>query len=205
MAGTACLPLRGHKADPKPGVRPKKESTLYSGNCLCNGVCFRILCELEPIQICHCSQCRKAQGTPFATNTPVKETAFQLDSGAELLKSFEASPGKQRVFCSTCGSPIYSKKDALPRVLRIRAGLINEPLSSKPAAHFYTDSKANWWPINDDLPQSEVAYDPPNNKASENAAASQFSQPLRDYKFAAGPRVMIQPASSSIGLCKDYE
>ena len=89
---------------------------MYTGNCLCGGVCFQILDELEPIQVCHCSQCRKAQGTAFATNTPVKVTAFQLDSGAELLKSFEASPGKQRVFCSVCGSPIYSKKDALPDV-----------------------------------------------------------------------------------------
>ena len=138
---------------------------MYSGNCLCGGVRFQILEELEPIQVCHCSQCRKSQGTAFATNTPVKETAFQLDSGAELLKSFEASPGKQRVFCSVCGSPIYSKKDALPGVLRIRAGLINEPLSAKPVAHFYTGSKANWWPINDDLPQFEAAYVPRSSKA----------------------------------------
>ena len=60
---------------------------MYTGSCLCGGVRFQIQGELEPIQVCHCSQCRKAQGTPFATNTPVKEAAFQLDSGAELLKS----------------------------------------------------------------------------------------------------------------------
>ena len=142
-----------------------KESILYTGNCLCGGVRFKILDELEPIQVCHCSQCRKAQGIAFATNSPVKATAFQLDSGAELLKSFEASPGKQRVFCNVCGSPIYSKKDALPGVLRIRVGLINEPLSVRPVAHFYTGSKANWWSINDDLPQFEAAYEPHFNKA----------------------------------------
>jgi len=137
---------------------------LYTGNCLCGGVRFQILDELEPIQICHCSQCRKAQGAAFATNTPVKAAAFQLDSGAELLKSFEASLGKQRVFCSVCGSPIYSKKDALPGVLRIRVGLINEPLSVRPVAHFYTGSKANWWSINDDIPQFEAAYESNRNK-----------------------------------------
>lgn len=137
---------------------------MYTGNCLCGGIHFRIQGELEPIQVCHCSQCRKAQGTAFATNTPVKETAFLLDGGAELLRSFEASPGKQRVFCSKCGSPIYSKKDTLPGVLRIRAGLINEPLAARPAAHFYTGSKANWWPINDDLPQFEAAYVPQKAK-----------------------------------------
>jgi hypothetical protein len=116
---------------------------------------FRIESELEPIQVCHCSQCRKAQGTAIATNTPVSSAAFHLVAGANLLTVFESSPGKERVFCRKCGSPIYSRRDALPGVLRVRAGLINEPLSVKPAAHFYTASKANWWSIDDGLPQFE--------------------------------------------------
>lgn len=131
---------------------------MYTGSCLCGGVRFRIDGELAPIQICHCTQCRKAQGTPFATNTPVQAAAFQLQSGAELLRSFESSPGKHRVFCGRCGSPLYSERDTLPGVLRIRAGLINEPLSVKPVAHCHTGSKANWWPIDDLLPQFEAAY-----------------------------------------------
>lgn len=131
---------------------------MYTGSCLCGGVQFRIEAELEPIQICHCSQCRKAQGTPFATNIPVANTAFNLVSGAELLTSFESSLGKERVFCGKCGSPIYSKKDTVLGILRIRAGLINEPFLTKPVAHFYTGSKANWWPINDDFSQFEAAY-----------------------------------------------
>lgn len=126
---------------------------MYTGNCLCGGIRFQIEAELEPIQVCHCSQCRKAQGTPFATNTPVATAAFQWVSGAELLTFFESSPGKQRAFCSRCGSPIFSQRDSLPGVLRIRAGLLNEPLSVMPQAHFHTASKANWWPIEDGLPQ----------------------------------------------------
>ena len=129
---------------------------MYTGHCQCSGVRFRITGELEPIQICHCSQCRRAQGTPFASNIPVQESAFELLRGAELLKSFEASPGKQRVFCSHCGSPLYSKKATLPGVLRIRAGLLNEPLATRPGAHIYAGSKANWWSINDDVPRFEA-------------------------------------------------
>ncbi|WP_022978069.1 GFA family protein [Nevskia ramosa] len=125
-----------------------------TGSCLCGGIRFRIDAVLAPIQVCHCSQCRKAQGGPFATNTPVSEAAFQLLAGAELLTSFESSPGKQRFFCRRCGSPIYSSKASLPGVLRIRAGLLDEPLSVAIAAHFHTGSKAGWWPITDELPQS---------------------------------------------------
>lgn len=129
---------------------------MYTGHCQCGGVRFQIKGELEPIQICHCSQCRRAQGTPFASNIPVSESAFTLLGGVELLKSFESSPGKHRVFCCHCGSPLYSTKDTLPGVLRIRAGLLNEPLATRPGAHIYVGSKANWWSINDDLPQFET-------------------------------------------------
>lgn len=126
---------------------------MYTGSCLCGGVQFRIEAELEPIQVCHCSQCRKAQGTAFATNTPVSSTDFHLVTGAELITAFESSLGKQRAFCSRCGSPIYSCRDTLPGVLRIRVGLINEPLSVRPQTHYHAGSKANWWSIDDGLPQ----------------------------------------------------
>ncbi len=126
---------------------------MYTGSCLCGGVRFRIEGELAPIEVCHCGQCRKAQGAPFATNTPVAASAFTLLSGSELLKTYESSPGKQRVFCATCGSPIYSGKDKLPGVIRVRAGLIDEPLPVRPRCHFYTSSKSTWWEINDDLPR----------------------------------------------------
>jgi len=133
-------------------------AVVHTGSCLCGGVQFRIDAELAPIQICHCSQCRKAQGTPFATNLPVSEAAFRLLQGEALLKAFESSPGKQRVFCSHCGSPIYSQKDTVPGVLRVRAGLLDEPVAAALAAHFYTASRCSWWEIRDELPQFEGAY-----------------------------------------------
>jgi hypothetical protein len=58
------------------------------------------------------------------------------------------------VFCSRCGSPVYSKTARKPGIVRLRAGTINEPLSSRPIGHFHVGSKPNWWDIHDDLPQS---------------------------------------------------
>ncbi|MCH8505002.1 MAG: GFA family protein [Ectothiorhodospiraceae bacterium] len=125
---------------------------------------FEVDGELEPIQVCHCSQCRKAQGTPIATNMTVDETAFRLLQRDELLSAYEASPGKRRVFCGRCGSPVYSCRDSLPGKLRLRVGLLNEPLPVRPVAHFYVGSGANWWSITDDLPQFQAAYEPPKKE-----------------------------------------
>ncbi|MBD9679329.1 GFA family protein [Pseudomonas sp. PDM18] len=126
---------------------------MHSGGCLCGAVRYEISGELAPIQVCHCSQCRKAQGGPFATNIPVQRSAFRLLSGESALAEHRATPEKKRVFCSTCGSPIYSARDALPETLRVRAGTLDEPLRTKLEAHYYVDSRANWWPLEDNLPR----------------------------------------------------
>lgn len=133
---------------------------MFSGSCLCGGVRYRVDADPAPIQVCHCGQCRKAQGTPIATNMPVPEAAFRLEAGRELLKSFESSPGKQRVFCSRCGSPIYSKTASKPGVVRLRAGTLDGALTVRPVVHFHVASKANWWDIHDGLPQFSESYEP---------------------------------------------
>lgn len=133
---------------------------MYTGSCLCGGITFRIEGTLEPIQICHCSQCRKAQGSALVTNIPVSHSAFTLLSGEALLRAYESSTGKHRVFCRRCGSPIYSQRENLPDVIRIRAGTLEGDLDTRPMAHFYTAYKANWWSIEDDLPKFPERYEP---------------------------------------------
>lgn len=133
----------------------------YTAQCLCGGIRFRIDGELAPIQICHCAQCRRAQGSAFAANIPVAESAVVFETGRELMNEFESTPGKKRVFCRRCGSPLYSRRDSLPGVLRLRAGLIDEPLPARPGFHAYVASKASWYEIHDGLPQHAEGYVPP--------------------------------------------
>lgn len=123
---------------------------MNTGSCLCGGIRFRIHAELAPVQICYCSQCRKAQGTAFGSNIPVKRADFELLSGQELLQCYSATPGKGRWFCRHCGSPIYSARDSLPDVLRVRAGTLDEPLHTRPAFHAHVASKCSWWDLPDD-------------------------------------------------------
>lgn len=134
----------------------------YAGSCLCGEVRFHIESELEPIQLCYCAQCRKAHGGPFAAVVPVAVSEFRLLSGAQSLKAYESSPGKERVFCSNCGSPVYSRRASLPSVLRVRAGLIDEPIAAKPAWHAHVNSRCSWWSIDDGLPQHREGYAPPS-------------------------------------------
>ncbi len=126
---------------------------MVEGGCLCGGIRYRYDGEIEEISICHCSQCRKAQGSAFAAVSPVAAAGFHILAGAGLLREYRSSPDKVRVFCANCGSPIYSAKDDVPGVRRLRLGTVDTPLRCDNAFHIFTDSKASWWEITDDFPR----------------------------------------------------
>lgn len=125
-----------------------------AGGCLCGAVRYEVAAgALGTIVLCHCGQCRKAQGGAFAVNAPVRAADFRLLAGATALTAYASSPGKWRCFCGTCGSPIHSRRDDRPGVLRLRIGTLDAEPAGRPAAHIHVASKAAWWDILDTLPQ----------------------------------------------------
>jgi hypothetical protein len=127
------------------------------GGCLCNGVRYEYDGSIEEISMCHCSVCRKAQGSAFVAISPVETSMFRVIKGQELLREFRVVPHKARVFCSHCGSPIYSSRDDLPGVVRLRLGTVETPFECQHAYHIYVASKAAWETIGDGLPQFDEA------------------------------------------------
>ncbi|WP_038344833.1 GFA family protein [Acinetobacter sp. A47] len=127
-------------------------SPVYRGSCLCDGIHYEIQGEIGEIVQCHCQRCRKANGTAYATNAPISSAAFKILKGEELVKKFAAS-GVYRWFCSECGSPLISSRDAQPELYRLRLGTLDTPLQHKPSMHIFAASKAEWDCIADDLPQ----------------------------------------------------
>lgn len=123
------------------------------GSCLCGAIRYEITGALGSIVMCHCAQCRKAQGGAFAVNAAVHSTDFAIVAGSHALAAFESSPGKLRHFCRECGSPIFSTRASVPGVVRVRIGTLDLPLDARPEAHIFVESKAEWDAIHDGLPQ----------------------------------------------------
>jgi len=128
-------------------------SKLYKGSCLCGKVSYEITGAIDDIICCHCSLCRKAQGSAYATNGNVNVADFRFISGEDALTGYESAPGQVKYFCQYCGSPIISKKDASPDKVRVRVGTITSDIDERPTAHIFVDSKANWDVINATLEQ----------------------------------------------------
>jgi len=132
---------------------------MYTGGCLCGAVRFEIHGGIRNIVYCHCSQCRKAQGSAFATNGIVNAADFKIVAGEEMLTGYEATPGQTKSFCRVCGSPIMSRSVSSPDQVRVRLGTVESDIGERPGAHIFVTSKANWEDICGDLPQYE-AYEP---------------------------------------------
>ena len=124
----------------------------YSGHCLCGGVRVSVRRAAGPLVLCHCSQCRRATGAPFQAVFPVALEAFALDDPGGLVRTYRASPGKARCFCSRCGAPLYSRRDGAAEV-RVRAGLFNSLAGLTPAAHIFHADAAGWYEGRDRLPR----------------------------------------------------
>jgi hypothetical protein len=123
------------------------------GSCLCGAIRYEITGALGPIVMCHCAQCRKAQGGAFAVNAAIRAEDFTIIAGRNRLAAYESSPGKLRHFCRDCGSPIISTRTTVPGVVRVRIGTLDTPIDAGPQAHIFVASKAEWDAICDDLPQ----------------------------------------------------
>jgi len=127
------------------------------GGCLCGGVRYRYIGELGgalgAVTQCHCGQCRKAQGGPGSV-APVAAAGFTVTQGEALIRAYESSPGKERVSCGVCGSPLYSRRDADPSVLRLRLGSLDDaPPALRIEAHIFTEGAPAWDGPNDAAPR----------------------------------------------------
>lgn len=132
---------------------------MYKGSCLCGSIQFELKGGVVDPIYCHCSLCRKASGSAFATNGFINASDLELSDTKSSLTYYEANQGKRKYFCSICGTPIYSANASNPEKLRIRLGVFDTDIEERPISHNFITSKANWEELDADLPMYEK-YEP---------------------------------------------
>ena len=125
---------------------------MHAGRCFCGTVNYEIVGELGLMYFCHCSRCRKISGSAFTANAVVSPEQFVVTHGATVLKSFVSGDGISRTFCSNCGSHLFVSQG---EQMRLRLGTLDGPLNKSLNMHIFTDSKADWYDILDNLPQHD--------------------------------------------------
>jgi len=125
---------------------------MYTASCLCAGIEIQITGPITDIIHCHCSKCRKASGSAYATNGFVLKQHLLVVKGESLINSYCPNSHSSRYFCQNCASPLYNENSHDNLRVRIRLGLIDSDIAERPASHNFVTSKANWDKFNDKLP-----------------------------------------------------
>lgn len=126
---------------------------MIRGSCLCGTVRFETDGPMSDPSYCHCGRCRKVSGAAFAANVSVPKEGFRIVSGETSLGTFSTAAGVHRVFAACCGSPLWSRRDSVPGMVRLRMGALDDDPSISPEKHIFVSSKARWYEICDALPQ----------------------------------------------------
>ncbi len=116
------------------------------GGCLCGAVRYSSSAEPAMTLICHCAHCQKQSGTSFSVIVAVPRESLDVTGGS--LKSYrdtgESGQAVHRRFCGECGSPLVSDVEAVPDLLFLKSGTLDDTNWLKPEMHIWTDHRQPW-------------------------------------------------------------
>jgi hypothetical protein len=116
-----------------------------TGSCLCGKIRYRAEAEPKFVSLCHCRDCQKFTGSAFATVVALPKAALTVTGD---LKAF-TKPGDSgkpiaRFFCPDCGASIMDEAEALPGIVMIAAGTLDDASWVKPRSEIYCASAQPW-------------------------------------------------------------
>jgi hypothetical protein len=127
---------------------------MYTGRCLCGSVSYK--CTSEPVfQFnCHCRDCQKSTGGPYAPIIFFKREDVHLEGPLTYYESLGRSGKKiRRGFCPTCGAQVIGDVDVVHHLLSIRAGTLDDTSQYQPGADAFCSQAAVWDCMDDNLPR----------------------------------------------------
>lgn len=128
---------------------PEPQAPL-TGHCLCGAVAFEIDAPLLGAAYCHCTHCQRRTGTAASANAIIAPGSLRLTSGEELLRSYAPTGGNDKLFCSVCGSALFSRNSEAPDQMAVRLGAFDGDPGVRPSLRQYVAYAAPWEPIPDD-------------------------------------------------------
>jgi hypothetical protein len=121
-----------------------------TGACLCGGVRFEVTEPLLSAGYCHCTRCQRRTGTAASAQARLAPGSLRFTSGEELVRAYEPPDGFAKLFCSVCGSSLFSRSDEDPSVMSLRLGALDSDPGIRPAYRQFVAYAAPWEPLPDD-------------------------------------------------------
>jgi len=115
-----------------------------TGGCLCGAVRYDAEGELRGIIVCHCVECLRWSGAPFAA-TAARRDGLVVHGEESLgwLPSPASERGARRGFCRVCGSSLFWDAPGTETV-SIGAGTLDDSSGLAVIRHVYAHQAPAW-------------------------------------------------------------
>lgn len=133
-----------------PDAPPPSPDAPLQGGCLCGAVRFELAAPLLSAGYCHCTNCQRRTGTGSSANGRVPQHGFELLQGGDELAAFTPPGGRPKVFCSRCGSAMFSGDPLSDEQVAVRLGTLDRDPGIRPSFRAFVASAAPWEPIPQD-------------------------------------------------------
>ena len=115
------------------------------GGCLCGAVRYSASGDPAFVGVCHCTDCQKFTGAPFGAILGVPKPALSVQGEmTSYAKTGDTGKTITRRFCPKCGSSLMDEADALPNIVMIGVGTLDDASWVKPGMQIYCDSAQSW-------------------------------------------------------------
>ena len=124
-------------------------NTVRAGGCRCGAARYRAVGKPVWVAHCHCVDCRKSAGAAFVTWAGWRREAFAWDK--DTAQAYQSSPGVERRFCGTCGTPLTYRGGRWPDEMHVQVATLDDPESLAPRAHVNVARQLSWIHLDDGL------------------------------------------------------
>jgi hypothetical protein len=121
-----------------------------TGGCLCGGVRFEVTAPPISAGYCHCTRCQRRTGTAASVSAALEPGSLRVTDGEELVRAYEPGDGWAKVFCSACGSALWSRHPDDHARVSVRLGAFDSDPAVRPSDRQFVAYAAAWEPIPDD-------------------------------------------------------
>ena len=121
-----------------------------TGGCLCGGVRFEVTEAPLFANYCHCTRCQRRTGAAASPQARVAPGSVRITAGEELIKAYEPPGGWPKVFCSNCGSALWSTNPETGEPSGVRLGTFDQDPGVRPSHRNFVAYAAVWEPIPED-------------------------------------------------------
>ena len=134
-----------------------------TGGCNCGAIRFELTEAATAAGYCHCTRCQRRTGNASSAQARIDGRTLRILQGEETLRAWRHPEGGfEKLFCSECGSQMFSRNSDDPNEMSVRLGVFDGDPGVRPQWRTFVDYAAAWEPIPDDgLPRFPESNRPP--------------------------------------------